>query len=88
MCYANINVILTYYDLNYFVGFSFVFVFRMSRNRRPDIDDDSCCGLRLLKIIIYFFNFLFYVCFLFQFLSFFFNIHKLHIVCREKKEIF
>uniref|UniRef100_F1L7K6 CD151 antigen n=1 Tax=Ascaris suum TaxID=6253 RepID=F1L7K6_ASCSU len=35
--------------------------FRMSRNRRPDIDDDSCCGLRLLKIIIYFFNFLFYI---------------------------
>ncbi|KHN79161.1 Antigen -like protein [Toxocara canis] len=33
----------------------------MSRNRRPDIDDDSCCGLRLLKIIIYFFNFLFYI---------------------------
>ncbi|VDM24278.1 unnamed protein product [Toxocara canis] len=36
-------------------------LFRMSRNRRPDIDDDSCCGLRLLKIIIYFFNFLFYI---------------------------
>ncbi|VDK48726.1 unnamed protein product [Anisakis simplex] len=33
----------------------------MTRNRRLDLDDDSCCGLRLLKIIIYFFNFLFYI---------------------------
>lgn len=33
----------------------------MSRNRRPDIEDNSCCGLRFLKIVVYFFNFLFYI---------------------------
>ncbi|VDN55751.1 unnamed protein product [Dracunculus medinensis] len=31
----------------------------MSRNRRQDLDDGSCCDFNLLKIISYFFNFLF-----------------------------